>query len=257
MATDANFCQRCGGTMRGVPCPKCNAQTAPGDQFCNQCGGSVPGNTLDEPTAAAAKSNLAPWGLSGLLALALVVALIAPWDRGSRDVAMSPPPGALNAPALGPAPNVDLASMTPREAATRLFDRVMQAVANDDMNTASQFLPMAIGAYDRIDELNMDDRFHLSLLHAAAGDPALALTVAETGLASHPTHLLVLAAAAEASILAGDEAQAVTYYESFVENYDAEMATALFEYTNEAHPGNLMDSLLGEAQTYLASAPNR
>ena len=252
MALDANFCQRCGGTMRGVPCPKCHAATVPGDQFCNKCGGTVPNNGLDEKLAGAGAGNMAPWALSGLLALTLAAVLIAPWDRGGRNITMSAPPGATSA-GLGQAPNVDLGSMTPREAATRLFDRVMRAVGGGDMNTATQFLPMAIAAYDRIEELNLDDRFHLSLLHAAAGDGSQALAIAEVGLQEHPTHLLVLAAAAEATILLGEQDRAIAYYETFLESYDAEMATELFEYGNEAHQGDLMESLKTEAENYLIS----
>jgi len=254
MSADANFCQRCGETMRGAPCPKCKAQSVPGDQFCTQCGGAVPGNAPGaKKKVPAGSSATAAWGVAGLFALLFLMSLFRPWD-GGRDLTMSPPPGgAPVASMLGVAPNVDLSTMTPREAADRLFGRVMRAVQGGDMATAAQFLPMAIASYDRITDTNLDDRFHLSLLHAAAGDGATALQVAQEGLAISPTHLLALAGAAEAAILLEDEAAAIGFYQTLVESFDAEMALGLFEYSAEAHSNGLMDNILGEAESYLTS----
>ena len=111
---------------------------------------------------------------------------------------MPPPavkPEAMGAPgALGPTSTVDLGSMTPRQAADRLFARVMTSLESGDTAQATLFLPMAIASYDRIVALSLDDRFHLSLLHAAAADGASARgRRPEAGLAVRPTHLLCLA----------------------------------------------------------------
>lgn len=232
--------------MRGTPCPKCNASSNAGDRFCNQCGGPLP--------ASGAKAGLLggmnpAWAVAGALLLALVVA-IATRDNGGREITMTPPPqgGAVT----GSPP--DLSSMTPREAADRLFRRVMDAIAVGDQAQADQFLPMAIGAYARIQPLNLDDRFHLSLLHAAAGDGTTAAEIAEEGLTEHPTHLLVLAAAAEAAVLLGQDEVAIQRYEQLVDAYEAELAGGLPEYSS--HGPELLPNLRDEANAYLSGASN-
>lgn len=238
----ANFCQRCGGALRGVPCPKCNASSDAGDRFCNQCGATLP--TSAKPSGFA---SLHPaWAVVGILGLALVVVL-ALQQSGGRQINLQPPPATAT---QGSPP--DLSTMTPREAADRLFGRVMGAVERGDDAEAVQFLPMALSAYERIGTLSLDDRFHVSLLHAAGGDGVQALAVAEEGLAERSTHLLLLAAAAEAAILVGDPAQARAYYQTYVDSYDSEVAAALPEYDPQAHQGDLLNTLRGEAQAFLA-----
>ena len=240
-----NFCPRCGGTLRGVPCPKCNAATEAGDQFCNQCGGAVPTGTGAGRLQGLAGNTLAAWAVAGLLLITTVV-LIATRGSGGREITLAPPA----AQTQGAAP--DLSSMTPREAADRLFGRVMGSVEAGDQAQADQFLPMAIGAYARIDPLNLDDRFHLSLLHAVGGDGATALTVAQEGLAVRSTHLLLLAAAAEAAIVLEDAALAEANYELLVDSFDTEIAAGLPEYAPEAHSGDLLNTLRNEANAYLS-----
>lgn len=162
----------------------------------------------------------------------------------------STPPGTL-----GPTSAVDLESMTPREAADRLFIRVMTAVESGDQAQAELFLPMAIASYDRIAALTLDDRFHLSLLHALGGDGALALEVAEAGLAVRPTHLLCLAAAAEAALLLGDDARARAHYQTLVDVYEEESKADLVEYGPQTGGGhaNLLPVLREDALEFLAA----
>lgn len=243
-----NFCPRCGGALRGAPCPKCNASTDAGDLFCNKCGASV-------PTSGGAGSRgwtgnvTAAWAVAGLLLISLVIAVVTRGE-GGREITLSPP-----APAAGQGSPPDLSSMSPREAADRLFGRVMGAVEAGNQAEADQFLPMAIGAYARIDPLNLDDRFHLSLLHAAAGDGESALRVAEEGLSERSNHLLLLAAAAEAAIVLNDDASAERRYEQLVDAFDSEVSAGLPEYAPEAHAGDLLNSLRDEANAYLSRVP--
>lgn len=240
----ANFCSNCGASLRGPACPSCNAPSEPGDAFCTACGGALR-KPAPAPPGAGARM---PWAVSGLLALALVVAIVLGVADGPG--AADPAPASPPAGALGPTSAVDLGSMTPREAAERLFERVMMSVEQGDQAQANMFLPMAIAAYDRIAALNLDDRFHLSLLHAAAGDGASALAVAEAGLAVRPSHLLCLAAAAEAAILVGDTDRATAHYGTLLEVYEEESVAGLPEY--DAH-ADLVPVLRGEAEAYLAT----
>ena len=146
--------------------------------------------------------------------------------------------------------------MTPRDAATRLFNRVMRATEGGDQAQAALFLPMAIASYDIITALSLDDRFHLSLLHALNGDAASALAVAEAGLAVRPGHLLCLAAAARAALLGDDPAAAGAHYQTLVGVYDEEIQAGLDEYgpaEAEGH-GDLLPLLLEEARDHLAGS---
>ena len=145
--------------------------------------------------------------------------------------------------------------MTPRQAADRLFELVMRAAEGGDQAEAARFLPMAIDSYDLITALSLDDRFHLSLLHALNDDGASALAVADAGLAVRPSHLLCLATAAEAALLLGDDALALTHYQTLVDVYDEEIGAGLVEYgTGEGGHANLLPLLREEARAYLADS---
>ena len=245
----ANFCARCGGALRGPPCPACSAPSEVEDRFCTQCG---EGLGAKRPKVAAKQAR---WLLllPSAVALILIVMLVVQQTSRTDDSTANPsatPPGTL-----GPTSAVDLDAMTPRDAAIRLFDRVMRLVEAEDRAQAAMFLPMAIASYDRIAALTLDDRFHLSLLHALGGDGASALAVAEAGLAVRPTHLLCLAAAAEAALVLGDEALARTHYQALVDAYDEEVGAGLVEYGPQGEGGhaNLLPVLREEALEYLAA----
>lgn len=254
--TDANFCPECGGAVRGPDCPRCGAPSGGADRFCTRCGAelqgpSSAGTSAPPPSGWNAKAPWAVAGVAGAGLLALVLVLVLR-DGGAEGNGSLPPPAGQQAP-LGPTSAVDLSSMTPREAAERLFNRVMTAVEAGNAAEAERFLPMALASYDRIGALSLDDRFHLSLLHAAAGDGAQALAVAEAGLAVRPTHLLCLAAAAEGALLLGDSAKAAAHYRTFVDAYDEELRSGLTEYTSpEAGHPDLPPVLLAEARAYLS-----
>ncbi len=176
----------------------------------------------------------------------IVLILVFAWPiLRPADVAPVPPTAAA-----GPAA-IDLNSMTPREAADRLFQRVMQAASAGDSLGAAQFLPMAIQAYDRARPLDLHGLFDLSTLQRTAGDFAGGLATAEEGLADDPEHILLLYAAAEATREAGQGAAAREFFQRIVDNYDAELASANLDY--QAH-SDMMPSIREEAAAYLASA---
>ncbi|HEX2191020.1 MAG TPA: hypothetical protein VHG51_19080, partial [Longimicrobiaceae bacterium] len=138
---------------------------------------------------------------------------------------------AAGAPAAGGgAAAVDLSSMTPREAADRLFNRVMQNVSSGDTVQARTFLPMAIAAYGRVGELDTDGRYHLAVLHLVGGDAKSARTEAGLILATEPRHLFGLFTAAQAETAAGNTARARELYERFLAAYETERTRDLPEY---------------------------
>ncbi len=140
-------------------------------------------------------------------------------------------------PSPGPAPNVDLSTMTPREAADRLFNRVMTALGEGDRSEVEMFLPMAVGAYQLVPDLDADGHFHLSLLQQAGGNHREALQTAERVLSTHPDHLLALYAAGEAARELGEMDRAGDHYRRVLEVFETESARDLPEY--EEHSGLL------------------
>ena len=248
-AAGASFCSRCGAALRGPPCPACSAPTEVGDRFCTECGASL-GPKRSRVAVAGARSPTVVVGAVALVALLLLVVQQTSNSDDAVATPAAPPPGTL-----GPTSTVDLESMTPREAADRLFIRVMTAVERGDQAQAELFLPMAIASYDRIAALTLDDRFHLSLLFALSGDGASALAVAEAGLAVRPAHLLCLAAAAEAALLLDDEATARAHYRTLLDVYEEERRAGLVEYGPQTEGGhaNLLPVLREEALEYLAA----
>ena len=141
--------------------------------------------------------------------------------------------------------------MSPREAADRLFNRVMQAVANGDSAQARQFLPMALAAYDRVPDLDRDGRYHLAVLHLVDGNPEAARTHADRILEEEPNHLFGLATAAQAEMARGNERSARDLYRRFLENYESEIARGLPEY-REHEP--VLPAMRQEAEQVLGAS---
>jgi tetratricopeptide (TPR) repeat protein len=120
--------------------------------------------------------------------------------------------------------------MTPREAADRLYQRVMEAATVGNSAEVTQFLPMAIAAYGLAEPLDADGRFHLGLLRLTGQFNAEALEDAEEILSEQPNYLLALALAGDASVALGDSASARGYYTRWLDAYETEVAKQLPEY---------------------------
>jgi hypothetical protein len=169
-----------------------------------------------------------PWAVAAGALVALLAVLFFPRSERSTD----------SAPASGPpitgtstaAPAVDLSSMTPREAADRLFNRVMQNVSAGDTAGARQFLPMALAAYDRVESLDRDGHYHVAVLQLVNDEPAAARARADSILADEPDNLFGLATAAQAEIGMGNRAEGEAFYRRFLEVYDVESRRSLPEY---------------------------
>jgi hypothetical protein len=83
----------------------------------------------------------------------------------------------------------DISQMTPRERFDRLFDRVMGAAERGDSTTVTQFSPMALGAYDMLDQVDADARYHAAMIHLVNGGVDAALALADTIQRAAPNHL--------------------------------------------------------------------
>jgi hypothetical protein len=142
-------------------------------------------------------------------------------------------PGATQGPfaggaSAGRAP--DISAMSPRERFDRLFNRVMAAAERGDSVAVVSFMPMALGAYNQLDTVDVDARYHAALLLLHLDSVRAALALADTIEAVQPGHLfgyLVRGAAA-------DRAQSDTMrrqaYRDFLAHYGAEQQAGRLEY---------------------------
>ena len=231
-ADGGRFCSNCGTALGKPECPRCGHKPPGGARFCNQCGTAMGAS----PTASYTSGNRLAWWIASALLLGLV--LVIAYPVYSRGGAAAPPPVAVEpaaGSAAGPAGNPpDLSSMTAREAADRLFERVMRAASADNSTEVVTFLPMAIAAYGLVETLDTDGEFHLVLLQLTGQFNAEALEGAEEILSEHPNHLLGLAMAGDASLALGDSASARGYYGRWLDAYETETAKGLLEYDDHA-----------------------
>lgn len=262
--SQGSFCSQCGASLETRDCPSCGADAPPGDRFCTRCGTPLSGGGGGQPEPArsgggggsGSGDGTLGWWVAGLVMVALILVVLIPVlqpDRGRNDGGI-PAAGAGGAaggaPAgnMGPAPNVDLSSMTPRQAADRLFDRVMRAAESGDSAEARNFLPMAIGAYERARPLDADGLFHLSVLQRTAQDFEAALETARQGLEESPDHLLLLSAAAEGARELGDSATARTHYRHMLDVWEVEQGSGLEDY--QVHSA-LLPRIQEDAEAFL------
>ena len=141
--------------------------------------------------------------------------------------------------------------MTPREAADRLFNRVMTASEQGRHEEAQRFAPMAIQAYGAIAPLDHDAHYHLGLMYFVAGDRAGVDRQIAALRRDVPNHLLALVLEHDSAAGSGDAAAAAHALAAFTAAYDAEIATGRAEYA--AHR-NVIETLRTTAAAPAASA---
>lgn len=177
-----------------------------------------------------------PWILSGLalVAFAVSIAFLVRGQASPRTGDDPPtgsvitggggrmegadPSGSAEAPSGGEMPDAsELAQMAPREAADRLFNRVMRLrSAGDTAGRAPFFARMGVRAYRRVpaEEAGADLRFHVGLLQLVQGNAEAAGAEADSILGEEPGHLLGLYLAARAAEAAGNDRSARTWWDS-------------------------------------------
>ena len=179
--------------------------------------------------------SFVPWIALAISILALVLSLVALLRGGAETT----PGVSVQAPVFDTTPGAavpsgtppDLSTMTPREAADRLFNRVMTAVEANDMAEAQRFVPMALSAYNNLGALDNDARYHVALLHLAVGDLKGAREQADQLLRSDPSHLLGLMLEYMLAARAGNANAAMAANKKFLAAYKTEMAKGRQEYT--------------------------
>lgn len=186
------------------------------------------------------RTPAAAWLVAAAAVAALVVVVIFAAVRGPATPL--PAAAAATPPAAASGGATDISSLTPRERADRLYDRIMRAHERGDTSELRFFTPMALQAYAMLGGLDSDARYHVGLIHAIRGDAAAARAQAD----SMPTgHLLAAMLRQRAAIALGDARASEQAYRDFLSNFTREIATDLPEYT--AHRP-LIDSFRTEAE---------
>lgn len=224
-----NFCNNCGSPLSSVPCPSCRADLSPGARFCHLCGTALGGRKPVPGPAVASSSPLgtnAGWIAAGAVTVALVVVLLTRVSQGgapparSQQVAGPPPIAAAS----------DISSMTPRQQADRLFDRIMIANENGFPDSVAFFAPMALQAYAMLGPLDLDARYHVGLIAALVGNVETVKAQLDSILNAAPNHLLGHMLSYTYHSLSADQAAIAADYAAFLAAYDSEMATGRTEY---------------------------
>ncbi len=239
------FCNQCGVAI-DAQCRECQNPLPAGARFCNQCGVPVAAQAASAPV----RQPVLAWAIAGAAVVVLAGVVIAPRlaGGGAQPVALAQQQAAAGA--MGDPAAVDLASMTPRQRADALFNRVMQNVSTGNEEQARFFTPMAIQAYGMVPERDADLHYHLGELYRVSGDAASARAQADTILAADPQHLFGLYGAARAEQLRNQNDAARGLFQRFLDAYTAQVARNLPEYQEHAQG---LPSMRSEAQQAVGS----
>ena len=203
-------------------CPSCGASFTPGARFCPGCGRAFGG-------VAVGRTDRVPWLIAGGALAGMLVLLLLLTARGARTEA--PPAAGMVAPsgetgAVAP----DISQLSPKERFDRLYNRVMQAAQSGDQATMSRFMPMALGAYEMLDSVDADARYHAALLRVHNGDVEGSRALGDSILTGQPGHLLGYVVLGTTARWRKDDAALTEAYREFLGHYDAEMKVGRPEY---------------------------
>ena len=146
--------------------------------------------------------------------------------------------------AAGAAP--DISSMTPRERADRLYDRMMRMSSENKRDSVAFFAPMALAAYEALGPLDSDLRYDMGRVAEVSGNLDVARAQADSILAQNSDHLLGLILAQRVAQQEGDSKAADRYAARLVAVTPSELKKNLEEYTR--HKGDI-DVALEEARS--------
>jgi hypothetical protein len=260
--SSGKYCAECGSALLGATCASCGALMTPGARFCHQCGAAagtrgvaaaaVPTpDAVAVPTLPVAQRSVLPWvvGVAALLALVIAVAV-----QNSSTAPLGATSGAPLAGGDAPAPFAaggatrapDISSLSPRERADRLYDRVMRQSAEGKADSAAFFASMAMQAYELLGPLDNDLRYDYGRMAEVAGNLSLAQSQVDTILASSADHLLGLILGARLAQRRNDAAARSQYNTRLLAAQATELKKPLEEYTRHRDD---IDAAIAEART--------
>jgi len=198
-----------------MTCHACGAQLSATARFCHKCGA-----TVATAQGTGWRAGL-PWALAGA-ALGALVAVALMRGSGPKESDTLAGPIGIRAP--------DISQLSPEERASRLFNRVMILAEAGKRDSVQFFLPMALGAYGQLPNLDADARYHLGLLLLAGGNVPAALAQADTMQRAVPNHLFIYILRAHAYEALGNAGQEQRAYADFLRHEQAELALQRPEY---------------------------
>ena len=184
------------------------------------------------------------WGprIAGLVAGALVATIVLIAVRiGTRARPAADGAEMPRAARQGTVGAPDISSMSPREQAARLYDRIMRLHEERKMDSVAFFAPMALGSYAEIADMDQDSRYDMARVAMVAGDLTVARAQADTMLRRDPTHLLGLLLSADLARSSKNEPAAKKAEATFVGAAARERARNLPEY--QTHAADIDDAL--------------
>jgi hypothetical protein len=226
MAASGKFCSSCGASLTPRACAHCGAQLSAQARFCHRCG--HPAGSGVRP--AAASSDRTAWLIAGALCVLLVGGIAYKVTRTAPAAVPDMANTGAGTPdgSVGQAP--DISTMTPRDRFDRLFNRIMQAAERGDSTEVQRFTPMALGAYQQLDTVDIDARYHAAVVHLGVGDIAPALALADTILRQSPGHLFGYLIRGTAARFQNNPTAQARAERDFLKHYGAEIAAKRMEY---------------------------
>ena len=239
-SADGRFCSACGYPLEGAACAACAGPLVPGASFCHHCAAPVGAAMVrTRGPAPGAGGGRVPWMVGGVALLAMIVLVAAQAARSD------PSAGGAVASSMGTAEPVvrgpDLSTMSPRERADRLFNRVMSYHERGLSDSVAFFADMGISAYRMLPALDADARYDMGRIAEVSGDAVLARAQADSILRESPTHLLGLTLGARAARMTADARAARDFDRRLLAAESAERRKELPEY--QRHAGDIEEAL--------------
>jgi hypothetical protein len=220
-SASGRFCSNCSTPLSAADCTSCSAPLSAGAQFCHACGVPTAGRE-------AAATSLWPW-IAGVLAASVIFSALG-FFAGRVNAPQPAGAATPNAPGGTASGTTDLSTMTPREQADRLFDRVMREHEAGNIDQVTFFAPMTLQAYDILGPLDNDARYHVGLINAITGETAAALAQADSLEMETAGHLFAPMLRSGVYQALGQDADVQRSYARFLESYTTEMARGRPEY---------------------------
>jgi hypothetical protein len=205
-----------------ITCRACGTPAPAGNTFCGKCGRRLQGGGDDPETTSPRRFRAA------FLAAAIAVVLAAV-TLARRSASVVPEAEATPAAAAPAAMPTDISRLSPAERFDRLYRRVMQGARTGD-TMATRFAPMALAAFEMLDTVDADTRYHAALIKLHLGDAAGAGAFGDSILARDSSHLLGWVARGMALRWQRDTARLPAVYAGFRRHAAAELARGRPEY---------------------------
>lgn len=226
-SSTGKFCHACGSALASAACAKCGAKLSPRSKFCPECG--APGGAAGGIRPA----DRTAWTVAGVSLVALVVVVVVMVARSGPPTQADAGTEAASTAGVG---TTDLAQLSPKEQADRLFDRVMRESEAGEQDSVRIFAPMAIQAHQMLGAaLDADGRLHLGLIYLAISEAAAARAQADTILRGAPAHLYGLVLRIRVAEAARDAAATQRALRAYAAAYASERAKNLPEYAQHAN----------------------